>query len=45
MSGYARDTSKKIRAVMESKGETDEHLCMNPLYGYMKDTDDKSVGL
>ena len=36
---YCRDTSKKIRAVMKSKGEAGEHLCTNPPYGYMKDTD------
>jgi len=38
---YCRDTSKKIRAVMKSKGEAGEHLCTNPLYGYMKDPDNK----
>ena len=31
---YAKDTSKKIRAVMKSKGEAGEHLCTNPPYGY-----------
>ena len=39
--GYCRDTSKKIRAVMKSKGEAGEHLCTNPPYGYMKDPDNK----
>lgn len=34
---YAKDTSKKIRAVMKSKGEAGEYLCTNPPYGYMKD--------
>ena len=38
---YAKDTSKKIRTVMKSKGETGEHLCINPPYGYMKDPDNK----
>lgn len=38
---YCRDTSKKIRAVMKSKGEEGEHLCTNPPYGYMKDLDNK----
>lgn len=38
---YARDTSKKIRAVMRSKGNAGEHLCSNPPYGYMKDPSDK----
>ena len=31
---YAKDTSKKIRAVMKSKGEAGEYLCTNPPYGY-----------
>lgn len=38
---YAKDTSKKIRAVMKSKGEAGEHLCTNPPYGYRKDPEDK----
>lgn len=38
---YAKDTSKKIRAVMKSKGEAGEHLCTNPPYGYRKDPADK----
>ena len=38
---YAKDTSKKIRAVMKSKGEAGEHLCTNPPYGYTKDPDNK----
>ena len=38
---YARDTSKKIRAVMRSKGNAGEHLCTNPPYGYIKDPADK----
>ena len=38
---YAKDTSKKIRAVMKSKGEAGEHLCTNPPYGYMKDANNK----
>ena len=38
---YAKDTSKKIRAVMKSKGEAGEHLCTNPPYGYMKDPENK----
>ena len=36
---YAKDTSKKIRAVMKSKGEAGEQLCTNPPYGYMKSPD------
>ena len=38
---YARDTSKKIRAVMRAKGNAGEHLCTNPPYGYMKDPDNR----
>lgn len=38
---YARDTSKKIRAVMRAKGNSGEHLCTNPPYGYRKDPHDK----
>lgn len=36
---YAKDTSKKIKAVMKSKGESGEYLCTNPPYGYQKDPD------
>ena len=36
---YAKDTSKKIKAVMKSKGESGEYLCTNPPYGYRKDPD------
>ena len=38
---YAKDTSKKIRAVMKSKGEAGEYLCTTPPYGYMKDPENK----
>ena len=37
---YAKDTSKKIRAVMKVKGNAGEHLTSNPPYGYMKSPDD-----
>jgi site-specific DNA recombinase len=33
---YAKDTSKKIRAVFKAKGQSGEHLCTNPPYGYRK---------
>ena len=33
----AKDTSKKIRAVMKNKGESGEYLATTPPYGYMKD--------
>ena len=34
---YARDTSRKIRAVNKAKGERGEHLATNVPYGYKKD--------
>lgn len=38
---YAKDTSKKIRAVFKAKGEAGKPLCTNPPYGYQKDPNDK----
>ena len=38
---YAKDTSKKIRAVVKMRGEAGEHLASNPPYGYIKDPQDK----
>lgn len=38
---YAKDTSKKIRAVMKVKGNAGEHLATTTPYGYMKSPDDK----
>ena len=38
---YAKDTSKKIRAVMKVKGNAGEHLTVLPPYGYIKSSDDK----
>jgi len=37
---YARDTSRKIRAVQKSKGEKGIPLTVNVPYGYMKDPND-----
>ncbi|MBQ6606308.1 MAG: recombinase family protein [Firmicutes bacterium] len=37
---YARDTSRKIRAVNKAKGERGEHLSTNPPFGYIKDPED-----
>ena len=37
---YARDTSKKIRAVQRAKGERGERVGTAIAYGYMKDPDD-----
>lgn len=38
---YAKDTSKKIRAVFKAKGDSGKHLSTNPPFGYIKDPDDK----
>ena len=38
---YAKDTSKKIRAVVKMRGEAGEYLASNPPYGYIKDPQDK----
>ena len=38
---YAKDTSKKIRAVVKMRGEAGEHLASNPPYGYVKDPENK----
>lgn len=38
---YAKDTSKKIRAVVKMRGEAGEHIASNPPYGYVKDPQDK----
>ena len=34
---YAADTSKKIRAVVQSKARAGERITVNPPYGYLKD--------
>ena len=39
---YAKDTSKKIRSVFKSKGQSGKPLCTNPPYGYIKDMEDKT---
>lgn len=38
---YARDTSKKIRAVFKAKGNSGKHLTTNPPFEYKKDPNDK----
>ena len=40
---YARDTSKKIRAVFNAKGKSGKPLTVNPPYGYKKSETDKNV--
>lgn len=37
---YAKDTSKKVRAVLRAKGNSGKHLCNCPPYGYVKDEKD-----
>ncbi|MEL7570331.1 MAG: recombinase family protein [Eubacteriaceae bacterium] len=39
---YARDTSKKIKAVFRAKGLSGKTLCVNAPYGYLKDPNDKN---
>lgn len=39
---YARDCSKKIRAVFRAKGESGKHLCP-PIYGYKYSDADKNL--
>lgn len=39
---YARDTSKKIRAVFKAKGQSGKPLTTNPPYRYVKDENDKN---
>ena len=38
---YAKDTSRKIRAVFKAKGQSGKPLCTNPPYGYLKDPENK----
>ncbi|MCM1306931.1 MAG: recombinase family protein [Bacteroides sp.] len=42
---YAKDTSKKIRAVFKAKGNSGKHLCSCPPYGYKRDEKDKEQWL
>ena len=39
---YAKDTSKKIKAVFKAKGESGKPLCTTPPFGYKKDPDDNN---
>ena len=38
---HAKNTSDKVRKVMQSKGMSGKHLTTNPPFGYMKSPDDK----
>jgi DNA invertase Pin-like site-specific DNA recombinase len=39
---YARDTSKKIKAVLHAKGNDGKHMTNSALYGYRKSPEDKN---
>lgn len=39
---YARDCSRKVKAVYRAKGLEGKHTGSHPLYGYMKSPDDKN---
>ena len=39
---YARDTSKKIRSVFQTKGKSGKPLTTNVIYGFKKSEDDKA---
>lgn len=39
---YAKDTSRKIRAVFKAKGQSGKPLCTNPPYGHLKDPENKN---
>ena len=39
---YLRDCSRKITAVLRAKGKEGKPLTNNPLYGYMKDAEDRN---
>ena len=39
---YAKDTSRKIRAVFRAKGQAGKPLATNPPFGYIKDPNDKN---
>jgi DNA invertase Pin-like site-specific DNA recombinase len=40
---YARDTSRKIKTVLHSKGKSGKHMTNVALYGYRKHHDDKDL--
>jgi len=40
---YARDTSRKIKAVYQSKGNNGKRLTNSCIYGYLKSPDDKNA--
>ena len=42
---YARDCSRKIKAVLHSKGNSGKHMTNSAIYGYRKSPEDKNVWL
>ena len=40
---YAKDTSKKIKSVVQAKGRSGKHVASNPPYGYIKSKDDPNL--
>ena len=40
---FAKDVSRKVRAVLKAKGQSGKPLAVNPPYGYKKSEDDKNV--
>ena len=42
---YARDTSRKIKAVLYAKGNSGKHMTNSAIYGYRKSPDDKNLWL
>ena len=42
---YSRDISKKMRAMIQQKGQSGKRLCTKPIYGYKRDPDDKEKWL
>lgn len=42
---YARDTSRKVKAVLHSKGRSGKHMTNAAVYGYIKSPDDKNLWL
>jgi len=39
---YAKDCSRKVKAVFNSKGNSGKPLCTTPIYGLVKDPEDKN---
>jgi DNA invertase Pin-like site-specific DNA recombinase len=42
---YARDTSRKIKTVLHTKGNSGKHMTNSPIYGYIKSAEDKNLWL